>query len=518
MNHIPILRNYITLLRIGPPGQRQAQPPLPSGREARPSDEVWRSERLAAESGFGLIEVLISSLLVALIAIGTFTGFDVSNRATADQRARAQADAVAQQWEERMRGIQTSDIASLQKTFCVNDQGVEVASTAPCPASVVGYTGTIFTVETTGKFVSEASGNASCSQTSSSADFVQTTTKVTWPSIGNGQPVSETSVVTPPISSQLLVQDYNSITPIPNVTVAAVGPEPATTSKSLATGANGCALFTTLTPGNYAVNVNQSGYVEKDGNQSYTANTTLVAGSSSPVSLQYDRAGAIKAKFLNSATGAAVKGDLFLATNVAMTEPRGFGTANTMVTEVVSPLTLFPFASTESTPSYVVYAGGCTSNNPTSWGAASTVDRPANLSPGSTVAPTGALELPPVKMILTKNGSTALATGSGSITELTTGLPPAIVTPLTSPGSGPACGVKRTFTATTATGELPTTLQTLPFGKYELCVTANLGTSTANWYRYKTTFENKSAAGTTLPTINISTAEHNAPFTTKPTC
>ena len=34
-----------------------------------------------------LIEVLISSLLVALIAVATFNGFDVTQKVTADERA-----------------------------------------------------------------------------------------------------------------------------------------------------------------------------------------------------------------------------------------------------------------------------------------------------------------------------------------------------------------------------------------------------------------------------------------------
>ena len=47
--------------------------------------------RAASEHGFAIIEVLISSVLLALIVIGTFTAFDSSNRFTANEQDRSQA-------------------------------------------------------------------------------------------------------------------------------------------------------------------------------------------------------------------------------------------------------------------------------------------------------------------------------------------------------------------------------------------------------------------------------------------
>jgi Tfp pilus assembly protein PilV len=518
-------------LRVRPAGPRRATPPLAAGRPAA-GPTPTRSEAgfgatevgsfaataarrfaqtaeggfgLIAEDGFGLIEVLISSLLVAVIAIGTFTGFDVTNKLTSNQRARAQADQIAQQWEERLRGVQTADIAALQKSFCVNDQGTQVAAALPCPVAVAGYTGTIFQVETSGKFVSDSSGVGSCAKESSSADYVQTTTQVTWPSIGTGAPVSETSIVTPPISSQLLVQDYNGPNPVPGVSVAAIGPAPATTSKTLATGANGCALFTTLEPGEYTVSVNQIGYVEKNGNQEYSVKRNLVAGDSTSVSLEYDRAGEIKASYVSTATGVAVKGDSFLAVNGLVEVTRGFGKPSSPPTaEVASPITVFPFHY-QTTPSeissYNVYAGGCESNNPEPYGDRGAI-KAINMAPAGRVPVK--LEMPPISAFVTKEGTALNATGS--ISEITSDV---------SPTAGPFCGAlaKRTITATTA-GALPYTA--LPFGKYELCLEANLGTTPAKWWRLKKTFENKTVAGSALGTLNLASGESFG--TTKPAC
>src|ERR1035438_5177597 len=40
-----------------------------------------------SQSGFALIEVVVSALFVGLIVVGTLTGFDSAGRATADERA-----------------------------------------------------------------------------------------------------------------------------------------------------------------------------------------------------------------------------------------------------------------------------------------------------------------------------------------------------------------------------------------------------------------------------------------------
>ena len=60
---------------------------------------------LASEAGDTLIEVLASAVLVALIVVAMFNGFDSASRASAGERSRAQADALAQQAEDQLRGL-----------------------------------------------------------------------------------------------------------------------------------------------------------------------------------------------------------------------------------------------------------------------------------------------------------------------------------------------------------------------------------------------------------------------------
>ena len=68
------------------------------------------------EGGFALIEVLISALLLAIVAAGVFTAFDATTRATARERYRARANALAEQDLERTRSLRIGDLATLNQT------------------------------------------------------------------------------------------------------------------------------------------------------------------------------------------------------------------------------------------------------------------------------------------------------------------------------------------------------------------------------------------------------------------
>ena len=72
-----------------------------------------------------LLEVVISALLVALIAVGTFAGLEGAGRASADERTHAEATKLAQLDEERLRGLTTTQLAELAQ------KGSEVVSPLP---------------------------------------------------------------------------------------------------------------------------------------------------------------------------------------------------------------------------------------------------------------------------------------------------------------------------------------------------------------------------------------------------
>jgi Tfp pilus assembly protein PilV len=471
-----------TLIRWSRSAASKPRQPRLSPTTGRPAVAGSTAGWVAAEAGVTLIEVLISSMIVVLIAIATFTGFDVTSAATADERSHSQADAIAQQWEERLSGLQVSDIAALNKTICTNDQGTDLGVPPPCPQIFAGTTGTIYTVNTTGQFVSDSSGTSSCSGAGQSADYIQTTTTVTWATLGSRPPVTETGTVAPPVSGELLVQDLNGANPIAGINVTETGPATGPSSSSKTTGSGGCVIFTTLPAGDYTVTANQAGYVDKDGNQNVSYPTSFTTGSTGKVVMQYDRAGTLAVSFRSN--GVAATSDMFMAFNTGMTAARGFGAflPNTSglgyTAAASSTASIFPFPS-----SYVVYAGGCTSNDPNLVSGGSIVDQPVTVPPGGAPAAVP-VDLPPVNILL-KSGNllvpgATVTTASGTITD-------------TGSGSGPHCGAVRTFTNSTPGGGLPH--KALPFGTYSLCVTNGVRKWTGS-------FTNNKVTGPTTPPNN----------------
>jgi Tfp pilus assembly protein PilV len=416
-----------------------------------------------SQDGFMLIEVMISALLVALIVVATLSGFDVTNRATADERSHAQATVLAQQDEDRMRGLQVSQLSGLSET------------------REVTYNGTHYTIKSTAKFVSDASGTESCTAAAASADYIQTVSEVGWPALKARPKVVETGLIAPHLGGSLLVQVFDANGKgVSGMTVKATGPAPSIGVETGTTNANGCVVFGSVEPGEYKVTTFQAGYVEKNGLSEPPSSeqaATVINGSTTKKEFQFDKGGAIKVTFASGAMS-----DQWLAFNTSMTTFRTFGTAETYSTAVTSPTTLFPFPAV-----YTVYAGSCESDDPHAINAAVT-DSTATVIGSTTVEPSPAVTAPPVAIKVWSGKSKAspgLKIEGAQVWIEDTG-----------------CKTIRKST-TTSTGALPH--PNMPFGKYKLCVTggeaggkngATSGLGKKRKYTYTTaTFTNDTAAG-----------------------
>ena len=160
--------------------------------------------RCAADDGLSLIEVLVASLIVAVIAVGTLTGVIAAGKSTADTRSHAQATELAGQDEERLRGFTTTQLAQLPITStsrAENGACVEAVASAwhywskgttafcenPPGLSGTAYTGTVFTVTSSTSYVTAETGGTkvslTCETPGGTANYVQTTSSVTWTSL-----------------------------------------------------------------------------------------------------------------------------------------------------------------------------------------------------------------------------------------------------------------------------------------------------------------------------------------------
>lgn len=410
------------------------------------------------------MEVVISAMLVALIVVATFSGFDVVNRKTADERAHAQADGLAQQDEDRLRSLQVSQLTHLNES------------------REVVYNGTHYTIKSTAKFVADATGSESCTAGSASADYIQTSSEVTWPTLKTRPSVVETSLIAPRLGGSVLVIVREAAGKgVAGMTVTSTGPSPSTGTETGTTDSNGCVIFGSVEPGEYKVTVAQAGYVEKNGNPEPPVSeqsATVINGSTTKKEFEFGQAGAIKVTFAPSGASS----DTFVAFNTNMSSPfyRTFGTIETYATSVTSPTTVFPF-----TGPYTVYAGSCEADDPHAINSAIT-DPTATVTGGGTIEPAPAVTVPPV-LIKVMSGRIAGAAAGEEIENATYRL------------EDTACKTVHSGKTTSKGGMVH---PNIPFGKYSLCVTGGLaggkhgGTSGLGKERkYTTTFTNDKETG-----------------------
>ncbi len=340
--------------------------------------------------------MLVSALLLGLIAVGAATGFIASTHASAFTRLRADAQTLAQQDENRLRGLNVDELSNLNQTL-----------------PVVTLDGAAFTVQESTSFVTDASGAPSC--TNPSADYIKTTSTVTWSRMGTAAPVSASSILTPtvgtvdPTHGTLAASVINAAgAGIAGMSISISGPDSATAQ----TSATGCALFGDLPPGNYTVTATPPGgsYVDAQSGQpvSVTAPDTdpevVTAGSTdpSPTQFQLDAGGSVVFSFttafpttlgVNPSPAPTATAPAVVLFNTNMTSPsyRLCSAADATCPAVGAGDTSFPAAAWNgslgritATPlfpyTYAAYAGVCTSDEPTLFGG---TDGSANVTTGT---------------------------------------------------------------------------------------------------------------------------------------
>jgi Tfp pilus assembly protein PilV len=406
------------------------------------------ARRLASQQGDSLIEVVIAAMLLALIVAGTLTGLDSTNRSTALQRSRSQADSLAEQTQEQLRSEPIKLLAELE---------------SHPDLKTVTEGKTVYTIESKATYIDDSTGTASCSSTAAKAQYLQTTSKVTWPTQGASKPVVESSVISPPPGAALIVQVTESGTPLQGATVTATGPAPETTPHTLETSENGCAILA-VQPGEYKINASKPGYIDPNGflrteeDASVTRSVYIPAETTAKEGYYLGRPGKVTVTFSGS------QGDTFVAFNTGMAKPRSFGTVNSYASSVTSTTTLYPFPT-----KYTIYAGTCEADKPSTLKSENEVMVPPAGSASTT------LTLPQLSL---KVYSGTLIKPGGPITGATGAV--------TDEG---CANSKRTFS--TVNGAMPQ--PGLPYGNYSLCVTATVG---GNQHRYiKPELHNSTAAG-----------------------
>jgi Tfp pilus assembly protein PilV len=437
----------------------------------RPSgDPVVRTPALArrglpplgSESGDTLIEVVISAALISLVVIAVLFGLDSTNRATANSRARSQADGLAQQDEERLRSEPIKKLTELERK------------------ETVTLGATTYTITTTAKYIADVTSTASCTSSVPTADYLKTISTVTWPSMGPNGAVTETGVISPPADSALIVRVEDAGAPLAGAKVLAKGPAPSSSVHELETSVNGCAILA-LPPGEYTINVSKTGYVDQNGyanseaDKSVTKTVYLPAETTSKEGYYLGPASKLQVTFTEAGKSVPPpESDSVVYFNTGMAHYESFPQPATLETyrTPIEPNNIFPF-----TTKYTVYAGSCEADLPTRNGQSS---NPEVLVPAGEPAPVS-VPLAPINIkVLETKGIPEKAIQNATVILEDTG-----------------CSAVRKL-ATTSAGAL--NRPGMPFGTYSLCVTA----AVAGKQREDTvSVNNDIASGTPLQTIYL---------------
>jgi prepilin-type N-terminal cleavage/methylation domain-containing protein len=333
-----------------------------------------------SQAGFTLIEVLVAALIVGLVAAGAASAFVSSLNSSGSLRLQAQAQTLAEQSQNRLRSMNIDELSNLDDTRTVN-----VSTPAGLSAP--------FTVHETASYVSDADGEPSCSNPS--ADYLKTSSTVTWPNMAGRAPVTLSSVLTPSIGEiasdrgTLAVSVIDDQTAgIANATVA-VTEQSGSGSASGMTSSQGCVLFGDLPVGTYTVTVTPPAgtWVDAKTGKTVTAaapdttTATVNAGSkaSAPAQVQIGLAGSAQFAFQTvyplgvsgSATGAApavvLANPNFNSPSYRLCTPAD---ATSGCPAIGSQETAFPTEATSIGAAplfptiYTVYPGVCSSDEP----------------------------------------------------------------------------------------------------------------------------------------------------------
>lgn len=355
-------------------------PPCPSSKLCARRPSAWPrrgSEALASEAGMTLIEVLIASVMVAIIAVGTFTAFDAAGQSTADERAHAQATLLVQQDQERLRGFTTTTLEQLgtvetyraENGQCLEKSGSSYlyfkGTTTLFCEKVTGfagttYKGTVFTVTSSSNYVSAEKGSEkaafTCEKSGGSANYLQTKSSVAWPLL-KGSTVSQSSVLNVPSTYVLEVKVVNqNKEAVEGATVSVTG------GPSASTPSSGCVVFGGLSSGPYEISANRSGWVDQQGKSPPAALTgiTLTSGSVTEEEFIIAEPSTLNVEFESNGVATGIESNSFYALNTAMKSPSDFVEQSATPVSKLTFNKVFPFKSS----AYTVFAGECESNNP----------------------------------------------------------------------------------------------------------------------------------------------------------
>ena len=442
--------------------------------------------RLRNDSGFAMIEAIVASVLLVVVALGVLKGLDTAQRSSGREKARSTAAALTEQDQEQLRSFRAVDLANYDYTRDITVNKVK------------------YTVSSQVDWVRDSTGGTeSCNNNTSQADYMRITSTTQSQLINTPiPPVKMSSIVAPPVGAFAANQGTLGVqvngrdgVGVPGVPVTITGP--ATVSNP--TNSAGCAIFAYVPIGSYTARVNSAGWVDRGGNQNASVGATVTAGKVVVASMVYDRAASVDVTFdtrkYTNAVVPASSTQLSASNNGVPAGPFSpFARLRTYDAGTLSPSIaatgLFPFAD-----GYGLFAGGCPGADPSNFETDQGYDYYTNYpdqfiqtTPGAASAPV-VVRLPSINLRVLHGLLPMATTFNNSIRILVK-------------SKSPDCSEVFNFPMPAADAQGWMDPAALPFGDYQVCVDAlTPGSPSSRRKKTITTLKNRWPEGIKLPEV-----------------
>ena len=299
---------------------------------------------LRDERGSILLEALASAVLLAVLTLAVLQSVDGATASSGRNKARSVAAQLAEQDQERMRGMRFIDLSNYRKSTTVPVDGAN------------------FTVDSRTDWIRDATGaTESCTNDSSQSSYLRIRSTVTSAIVGTEtKPVVIDSLVAPGVDTfgpdqgtlavKLLDRDGN---PVAGKTVTITD---ASRTMSDVTNSLGCAIFGFIAKGDYTVSLPTVGWVS----DKPIPTGKVIAGQVNVLSINYDRAATVTASFKTQWPGDTAPTRLAVGWKL---NADNAGLAGLPITTVATPSSpaaqvtvndLYPFKT-----AYSFYSGDC---------------------------------------------------------------------------------------------------------------------------------------------------------------
>jgi prepilin-type N-terminal cleavage/methylation domain-containing protein len=303
------------------------------------------SRLIASDGGFGLIEVMVSMVLLSALALTTFAVIDQSTAQSAQGRSRSVAANLAHADLNRLRQLQFDTASNFSQV------------TNPAPIEGIQYQVTSKATWTTDDGATEQCATPGSSGSPGTA-YLHISSSVTWPAMGKAKPVIADSILVPRAteidrtagSLIFTVQDRDAA-PVPGVLVSAGG-QTATTSNA------GCVFFPSIPAGPIVAGFSKSGYVDKTNHGPGSVPLSIALGKTTTATVSFDKPSTYSPVTFLGEDGT----NNHKWPTATMISHDTSSTVFTTPGVSFSAGSLFPFAS-----GYGFYAGNCPGNNPATY-------------------------------------------------------------------------------------------------------------------------------------------------------